>query len=176
MLKPSTWMKTKDEEAQQAKKDYETQLQTITTTHTTEIGTLHRELDVYKTQSVMEYDQLNTQLSAQCAIAEAAIESIEALSTQIAAIANEAEEDRETAEMNRQADEENQETRRDEHMKLYGQFIELQHTSEWTVEKLTYRLEFLEKELVGEFSVNKILPSLEDVFISSIENYDKEHS
>ena len=36
--------------------------------------------------------------------------------------------------------------------------------------------QFLEKELVGEFSVNKILPSLEDVFISSIENYDKEHS
>lgn len=29
---------------------------------------------------------------------------------------------------------------------------------------------------VGEFSVNKIPPSLEDVFVSSIENYDKEHS
>ena len=35
--------------------------------------------------------------------------------------------------------------------------------------------EFLTKEKAGEFSVNKILPSLEDVFVSSIENYDKEH-
>jgi len=33
--------------------------------------------------------------------------------------------------------------------------------------------EFLEKEKVGEFSVNKILPSLEDVFVSSIEEYDR---
>jgi len=33
--------------------------------------------------------------------------------------------------------------------------------------------EFLKKENAGEFSVNKILPSLEDVFVSSIENYDK---
>lgn len=33
---------------------------------------------------------------------------------------------------------------------------------------------FLQKEGAGEFSVNKILPSLEDVFVSSIENYDKE--
>jgi ABC-2 type transport system ATP-binding protein len=32
---------------------------------------------------------------------------------------------------------------------------------------------FLEKEKPGEFSVNKILPSLEDVFVSSIENYDQ---
>ncbi len=36
--------------------------------------------------------------------------------------------------------------------------------------------EFLDKEKAGEFSVNKIPPSLEDVFVSSIENYDKEHS
>ncbi len=36
--------------------------------------------------------------------------------------------------------------------------------------------EFLNKEKAGEFSVNKISPSLEDVFVSSIENYDKEHS
>jgi len=35
---------------------------------------------------------------------------------------------------------------------------------------------FLEKENAGEFSVNKILPSLEDVFVSSIENYDKSES
>ncbi len=33
--------------------------------------------------------------------------------------------------------------------------------------------EFLKKENIGEFSVNKILPSLEDVFVSSIENYDR---
>lgn len=33
--------------------------------------------------------------------------------------------------------------------------------------------EFLEKEKAGDFSVNKILPSLEDVFVSSIENYDQ---
>ncbi|MFA5276099.1 MAG: ABC transporter ATP-binding protein [Candidatus Omnitrophota bacterium] len=33
--------------------------------------------------------------------------------------------------------------------------------------------EFLQKEKVGEFSVNKILPSLEDVFVSSIEEYDR---
>jgi len=32
---------------------------------------------------------------------------------------------------------------------------------------------FLSKEGVMDFSVNKILPSLEDVFVSSIENYDK---
>lgn len=36
--------------------------------------------------------------------------------------------------------------------------------------------EFLQKEKAGEFSVNKILPSLEDVFVSSIENYDKTES
>jgi ABC-2 type transport system ATP-binding protein len=35
--------------------------------------------------------------------------------------------------------------------------------------------EFFIKEKLGEFSINKILPSLEDVFVSSIENYDKEH-
>jgi ABC-2 type transport system ATP-binding protein len=33
--------------------------------------------------------------------------------------------------------------------------------------------EFLQKEKSGEFSVNKILPSLEDVFVSSIEEYDQ---
>jgi len=33
--------------------------------------------------------------------------------------------------------------------------------------------EFLQKEKAGEFSVNKILPSLEDVFVSSIEEYDR---
>ncbi len=33
--------------------------------------------------------------------------------------------------------------------------------------------DFLQKEKAGEFSVNKILPSLEDVFVCSIENYDK---
>lgn len=33
--------------------------------------------------------------------------------------------------------------------------------------------EFLQKEKAGEFSLNKILPSLEDVFVSSIENYDR---
>lgn len=33
--------------------------------------------------------------------------------------------------------------------------------------------EFLQKEKVGEFSVNKILPSLEDVFVSLIEEYDR---
>jgi ABC-2 type transport system ATP-binding protein len=32
---------------------------------------------------------------------------------------------------------------------------------------------FLEKEKAGEFSINKILPSLEDVFVSAIENYDR---
>jgi len=31
----------------------------------------------------------------------------------------------------------------------------------------------LEKENAGKFNINKILPSLEDVFVSSIENYDK---
>ncbi|MDP2922858.1 MAG: ABC transporter ATP-binding protein [Candidatus Omnitrophota bacterium] len=35
--------------------------------------------------------------------------------------------------------------------------------------------EFLQKEKIGEFSVNKIPPSLEDVFVSSIENYDNDH-
>jgi len=35
--------------------------------------------------------------------------------------------------------------------------------------------EFLTKEKAGEFYINKILPSLEDVFVSSIENYDREH-
>lgn len=34
--------------------------------------------------------------------------------------------------------------------------------------------DFLQKEKAGEFSVNKILPSLEDVFVWSIENYDQE--
>jgi len=34
--------------------------------------------------------------------------------------------------------------------------------------------DYLEKEGATGFSVNKILPSLEDVFVSSIENYDKE--
>ncbi|MFH1440736.1 MAG: ABC transporter ATP-binding protein [Candidatus Omnitrophota bacterium] len=33
--------------------------------------------------------------------------------------------------------------------------------------------EFLQKENAGAFTVNKILPSLEDVFVSLIENYDK---
>jgi ABC-2 type transport system ATP-binding protein len=33
--------------------------------------------------------------------------------------------------------------------------------------------EFLRKENAGEFSVRKILPSLEDVFVSQIENYDQ---
>jgi ABC-2 type transport system ATP-binding protein len=36
--------------------------------------------------------------------------------------------------------------------------------------------EFLEKEKAGEFSIRKILPSLEDVFVSSIENYDHAES
>ncbi len=35
--------------------------------------------------------------------------------------------------------------------------------------------QFLEKENAGAFTVDKILPSLEDVFVSSIEEYDKEH-
>jgi len=34
---------------------------------------------------------------------------------------------------------------------------------------------FFQKEGVREFSVNKILPSLEDVFVSSIEDYDRGH-
>jgi len=34
---------------------------------------------------------------------------------------------------------------------------------------------FLQEAKAGEFSINKILPSLEDVFVCSIENYDKEH-
>jgi len=34
---------------------------------------------------------------------------------------------------------------------------------------------FLKKEGAGEFAVKKILPSLEDVFVSEIENYDREH-
>ncbi|MDD5238629.1 MAG: ABC transporter ATP-binding protein [Candidatus Omnitrophica bacterium] len=34
---------------------------------------------------------------------------------------------------------------------------------------------FLEKEKAGEFTINKILPSLEDVFVSQIEDYDQEH-
>jgi ABC-2 type transport system ATP-binding protein len=33
--------------------------------------------------------------------------------------------------------------------------------------------EFLQKEKAGDFTVNKILPSLEDVFVSSIEEYDR---
>ncbi|MFA5286820.1 MAG: ABC transporter ATP-binding protein, partial [Candidatus Omnitrophota bacterium] len=33
--------------------------------------------------------------------------------------------------------------------------------------------DLLSREKAGEFSVNKILPSLEDVFVSSIENYDQ---
>jgi len=33
--------------------------------------------------------------------------------------------------------------------------------------------DLLTKEKAGSFSINKILPSLEDVFVSSIENYDK---
>jgi len=36
--------------------------------------------------------------------------------------------------------------------------------------------QFLQKMNVGEFSVNKILPSLEDVFVCSIENYDRAES
>ena len=36
--------------------------------------------------------------------------------------------------------------------------------------------EFLQKEKVGESNVNKIIPSLEDVFVSSIENYDRAES
>jgi ABC-2 type transport system ATP-binding protein len=31
----------------------------------------------------------------------------------------------------------------------------------------------LSREKAGEFNVNKILPTLEDVFVSSIENYDQ---
>jgi ABC-2 type transport system ATP-binding protein len=34
---------------------------------------------------------------------------------------------------------------------------------------------FLRKEKAGKFTVKKIMPSLEDVFVSSIEAYDKEH-
>ena len=36
--------------------------------------------------------------------------------------------------------------------------------------------EFLEKEKAGKFNINKILPSLEDVFVSAIENYDNTES
>jgi ABC-2 type transport system ATP-binding protein len=32
---------------------------------------------------------------------------------------------------------------------------------------------FLQQEKAGEYSVNKIMPSLEDVFVSAIENYDQ---
>jgi len=35
--------------------------------------------------------------------------------------------------------------------------------------------EFFKKQEINTFSVNKISPSLEDVFVSSIENYDLEH-
>ena len=35
--------------------------------------------------------------------------------------------------------------------------------------------EFLEKENAGDFIINKIVPSLEDVFVSQIEDYDQEH-
>jgi ABC-2 type transport system ATP-binding protein len=35
--------------------------------------------------------------------------------------------------------------------------------------------EMLEKEAVKGWDIRKVLPSLEDVFVSSIENYDKEH-
>lgn len=35
---------------------------------------------------------------------------------------------------------------------------------------------FLKKSGISDFTVNKILPSLEDVFVSSIEKYDKEHA
>ncbi|MDD5084423.1 MAG: ABC transporter ATP-binding protein [Candidatus Omnitrophica bacterium] len=35
--------------------------------------------------------------------------------------------------------------------------------------------DFIEKQGVTNFTVNKIMPSLEDVFVSLIENYDKEH-
>ncbi|MFZ5800178.1 MAG: ATP-binding cassette domain-containing protein [Candidatus Omnitrophota bacterium] len=34
---------------------------------------------------------------------------------------------------------------------------------------------FLRQEGAGEFQITKILPSLEDVFVSAIENYDREH-
>jgi ABC-2 type transport system ATP-binding protein len=34
---------------------------------------------------------------------------------------------------------------------------------------------FLQEAKAGEFTLSKILPSLEDVFVSSIEDYDKEH-
>jgi len=34
---------------------------------------------------------------------------------------------------------------------------------------------FLQDSGIGEFAVEKVLPSLEDVFVSSIEDYDKEH-
>lgn len=36
--------------------------------------------------------------------------------------------------------------------------------------------DFLEKTQAKDFSINKILPSLEDVFVSSIENYDQAES
>lgn len=36
--------------------------------------------------------------------------------------------------------------------------------------------EFLEKEKAGESAINRILPSLEDVFVSSIEEYDRTES
>lgn len=36
--------------------------------------------------------------------------------------------------------------------------------------------ELLEKEKAGEFTINKIPPSLEDVFVSAIENYDRTES
>ncbi len=35
--------------------------------------------------------------------------------------------------------------------------------------------EFFKKEKVKDYSINEILPSLEDVFVSAIENYDLEH-
>ena len=35
--------------------------------------------------------------------------------------------------------------------------------------------EFLTKSGIKGFNVQKIVPSLEDVFVSSIENYDREH-
>lgn len=36
--------------------------------------------------------------------------------------------------------------------------------------------EFLQKEKAGPVTINKILPSLEDVFVSAIENYDQSNS
>ncbi|MDD4980815.1 MAG: ABC transporter ATP-binding protein [Candidatus Omnitrophica bacterium] len=57
---------------------------------------------------------------------------------------------------------------------LFGATI---HTVVYDSKKAIPAIEgFLQKEKAGDFTVNKIMPSLEDVFVSSIEEYDRSES